>query len=96
MLHTFLLVQRRQDAVVAAHLEVDLLLHAVGDGALGDDDADARLDGAQHATVAVEDAAGRGDHRVAFVLVLVLQGAGAGRRRTRTHQSHHSLLVHSQ
>lgn len=74
---TFLLVQRGQDAVVAAHLEVDLLLHALWDGALRDDDADARLDGAQDAAVAVEDAAGGGHHRVALVLVVVLQGARA-------------------
>lgn len=74
---TFLLVQGGQDAVVAAHLEVDLLLHALGDGALWDDDADARLYGAQDAAVAVEDATGGGHHRVTLVFVVVLQGARA-------------------
>lgn len=74
---TFLLVEGRQDAVVPAHLEVNLLLHALGDGALGNDDADARLDGAQDPSVAVEDATGGGDHCVPFVLIVVVQGAGA-------------------
>ena len=54
-------------------------------GALRDDDAHARLYGAQHAAVTVEHAARRGDHRVAFIIVIVLQGAGAvGGRAERT------------
>lgn len=79
---TFLLVQWRQDAVVSADLEVDLLLHSFWDGTLRDDDADPGLDGAQDASVGVEDTARRGHHCVAFVLILVVvQGAGAGRER---------------
>lgn len=69
---TFLLVEGRQDAVVAADLEVDLLFHALGDGSLGDDDADARLDGAQHSAVAAEHAPGRGHHRVAVLVIVLL------------------------
>lgn len=83
---TFLLVQGRQDAVVPAHLEVDLLLHALGNGTLRDDDADASLDGAQDAAVAVEDAAGGGHHCVALVLVVVLKRARAGGENHRRHQ----------
>lgn len=73
---TFLLIEGGQDVVVAAHLKVNLLLHALGDGALRDDDADARLDGAQDSSVAVEDAPGGGYHRVAFILVIIVQSAG--------------------
>lgn len=80
---TFLLVQRGQDAVVPAHLEVNLLLHTLGDGALGNDDADARLNGAQDASVAVEDPPSSGHHSVPFVFVVVLQSAGAEKRRRR-------------
>lgn len=79
---TFLLVEGGQDAVVPAHLEVNLLLHVLGDGALGDDDADARLDGAQDPSVTVENPPGRGHHRVSFVLVVVVQRAGAEGRGT--------------
>lgn len=73
---TFLLIEGGQDVVVAAHLKVNLLLHALGDGALRDDDADARLDGAQDSSVTVEDAPGGGYHRVTFILVIVVQSAG--------------------
>lgn len=79
---TFLLVQWRQDAVVSADLEVDLLLHSFWDGTLRDDDADPRLDGAQDASVGVEDTSRCRHHRVAFVFILVVvQGAGAERER---------------
>lgn len=81
---TFLLVQWRQDAIVSADLEVDLLLHSFWDGALRDDDAHSGLDGAQDASVGVEDASRRRHHRVAFVFILVVvQGAWAGRERVR-------------
>lgn len=80
--HTFLLVQWRQDAVVPADLEVDLLLHSLRDGTLWDYDADSGLDGAQHASVGVEDASCCCHHRVALVFILVVvQGAGAERWR---------------
>lgn len=69
---TFLLIQRRQDAVVPADLEVDLLLHTLRDGPLRDDDAHAGLYGAQHAAVAVEHASGCGHHRVAVLVVILL------------------------
>lgn len=75
---TFFLIEGGQDVVVTAHLKVNLLLHALGDGALGDDDADARLDGAQDSSVTVEDAPGGGYHRVAFILVILVQSAGTG------------------
>lgn len=79
---TFLLVQWRQDAVVPADLEVDLLLHSFWDGTLRDYDADSGLDGAQDASVGVEDASCRSHHRVAFIFILVVvQGAGAARER---------------
>lgn len=74
---TFLLVQGGQDAVVPAHLEVDFLLHALGDSTLGDDDADARLDGAEDTTVTVENSPGSGHHRVPFIFVVVVQSARA-------------------
>lgn len=77
---TFLLVQRWQDAVVSTDLEVDLLLHAVGDGPLRDDDADTRLDGAQDASVGVKDPSSCCDHRVTLILLVVLQSTGAERR----------------
>lgn len=83
---TFLLVEGGQDAVVPAHLKVDLLLHALGDRTLRNDDADARLDGAQDPPVAVEDAPGGGHHCVPFILVIIVQSTGAeGRRQTRQH-----------
>lgn len=69
---TFLFVQGGQDAVVPAHLEVNLLLHAFGDGALRDDDADARLDGAQDPSVTVEDPPGCGHHCVPFILIVIV------------------------
>ena len=86
---TFLFFERGQDAVVPAHLEVNLLLHALGDGTLGDDDADTRLDGAQDPSVTVEDAPGGGNHSVPFVLVVIVQRAGAEGRRHKSqyHQS---------
>ena len=74
---TFLLVQGGQDAVVPADFEVDLLFYALGDGPLWDDDADTRLDGAQHPAIAVEDPPGRGHHRVTFILIIILQSTGA-------------------
>lgn len=75
---TFLLVQGGQDAVVPAHLKVNLLLHALRDGPLGNDDADARLDGAQDSSVTVEDTPSGGHHRVTFVLIVILQCTGTG------------------
>lgn len=82
---TFLLVEWRQDAVVSAHFEVDLLLHALRYGALWDYDADTRLNGAQDAAVAVEDAASRGDHSVALVFIfIIIQGGGAARENNWT------------
>lgn len=80
---TFLLVQWRQDAVVSAHLEIDLLLHAIRDGALGDNNTDSCFNGAQDASIGVEDASSCCDHRVAFVFILVIiQGARAEEEMT--------------
>lgn len=84
---TFLLVEGGQDAVVPAHLEVNLLLHALRDGTLGDDDADARLDGAQDSSVTVEDPPGGGHHRVPFILVVIVQSARAERRKKKPSSS---------
>lgn len=86
---TFLLVEGGQDAVVPAHLEVYLLLHALRDGTLGDNDADACLNGAQDASVTVKDPSGGGHHCVPFILVVIVQRAGAEGRRHRSqhHQS---------
>lgn len=75
---TFFLIEGGQDVVVPAHLKVNLLLHALGDGALRDDDADARLDGAQDPSVTIEDPPGGGYHRVTFILVILVQSAGTG------------------
>lgn len=77
---TFLFVKWWQDAVVPAHFEVDFLLYAFGNGPLGNDDAHAGLDRAEHPAVAVEDAACCGHHCVPVVVAVVLQCAGAGDR----------------
>lgn len=69
---TFLLVEWRQNAVVSTDLEVNLLLHAVGDGTLRDNDADACLDGAQNATVRVEDTTSCCHHSVTFVFIFII------------------------
>lgn len=70
---TFLLVEGGQDAVVPAHLEVNLLLHTLGDGALRDDDADTGLYRAQDPSITVEDAPGSSHHRVPFVFIVIVQ-----------------------
>lgn len=69
---TFLLVEWRQNAVVSTDLEVNLLLHAVGDGTLRDNDADTCLDGAQNATVRVEDTTSCCHHSVTFVFIFII------------------------
>lgn len=88
---TFLLVQWGQDAVVSAHLEVNLLLHALRDCTLWNDDADAGLDGAQDPSVAVENSSSGGHHRVPFILVIIVQRTGAeGQRQTSQRQTNQS------
>ncbi len=72
-IQTFLFVQRGQNAVVSAHFEVDLLLHAIWNRSLRDDDTDSCLYGAQHPTITIKDAPRRGDHRVSFVFLIVIQ-----------------------
>lgn len=86
---TFLLVEGGQDAVVPAHLEVNLLLHALWNCALWNDDADARLNGTQDPSVTVEDPTSGGHHRVSFIFVVIIQRTGAeGRERSgERHQS---------
>ena len=92
---TLLFVQRRQDAVVAADLEVDLLFHPLGNGSLGDDDADTGLNGAQHPTIAVKHAAGSSHHCVTVFVFIFLHSWGTEFRNSQwrtllvTHRSSH-------
>ena len=87
---TFLLVEWRQDAVVPADLEVDLLLHAFRDGALRDNNADPCLDGAQDASVRVEDTSCCCHHSVALVFILIIvKGTGA---KGRIYLEFHTLI----
>lgn len=85
LIFTFLLVEWRQDAVVSADLEVDLLLHTFRDGTLWDNYADACLDGAQDAAVTVEDTSSCCNHCVALIFILIIiQSTGAERTDTFT------------
>lgn len=76
---TFLLVKRWQDAVVSAHFEIDLLLHTIRDGTLWNNYTDSCLNGAQDATVGIEDTSSCCHNCVALIFILIIiQGTGAG------------------
>lgn len=78
---TFLFVERGQEAVVSADLEVNLLLHPLRDCPLWDYYADTSLNGAQDAAVRVEDTTGCCNYSVAFIFVfIVIQSTGAERQ----------------